>query len=254
MTAVLRKELRGYFSSPLAYVLMAIFLFILGFLFINLMSYFSKLSINALRSPMYIDKVSAGQMVLRPLFENFAFLFLILIPILTMRSFAEEKRLGSIELLFTYPITDLQLILGKFFAVYIVGGIMVGLSVLYPSILSIFVPRMEWGMVISGYVGVFLLLAAFLSIGLWASSLSDSMVISVLAAFGASLIFWILGWLKQLYSGTVFEFLGSLGFIEHMQNFSKGIIDTTDVVFFLLVSCFFLFCTFLTLESRKWKG
>ncbi|MCD6310486.1 MAG: ABC transporter permease subunit [Candidatus Eremiobacteraeota bacterium] len=254
MNAVFKKELRSYFSSPLAYILMAIFLCILGFLFINLLSYFSKLSVSALRSPMYMDRVNASDSVLRPLFDNFAFLFLIVIPILTMKSFAEEKRLGSIELLFTYPLTEFQLIMGKFLAVFIVGGIMVGLTILFPVILNIFVPQMEWGIVLSGYIGVFLLLCAFLSLGLWASSLCDNLVIAYMVAFGGSLLFWVLGWLKHLYSGTLMEFLGNLGFIEHLQNFSKGVIDTADIVFFILFSVFFLFCTYLSLESRKWKG
>jgi len=254
MTAILKKELRTLFLSPMAYMVMGVFFTITGYLFVVLNLNYGKLCLHALGNPMAPDMMNLSEMVIRPLFDNLIFLFLILVPMLTMRSFTEEKKMGTVELLYSYPLTDWQLIGGKLLGILIMAITMVGITFIYPILLFVLAPQggLEWGMIFSCYGGVFLLLLAFVSLGIWASSLTDNLVISYLITFGSLLFFWIIGWMDKFVSYPLLKALSSLSLVKHTGNFYKGVINTWDIGFFLLFSLFFLFLTYFSLESRKY--
>jgi len=242
MNALLKKELRTLFFSPLAYIVMGVFLLITGYIFLVLVNNFSMMSVNALRNPVVADRVNAGDAIIRPLFQNLIFLLLIISPILTMRSFSEEKKLGTIELLHTYPLTEIQLIAGKFLGVLILAMTIVGATLVYPVMLYILAPRggLEWGMIFSCYLGSFCLLLSFIALGLWASSLTDNLVISYCLTFGGLLLFWIAGWMEQFVNIPILKKLSGISLVKHTATFYKGVIDTGDIAFFSCPTVFIL--------------
>jgi len=251
--AIYKKELRTYFKSPIAYVALFIFLVLAGFFFYNNFAYFNMASMQAMRSQYGAPALNITEWVLRPLFGNISITLLFLIPLLTMRLFSEEKKSGTIEMLFTYPVRDSEAILGKFASAMTVFCLMLFLTGLYPLLIWKFA-AIESGPVISGYLGLFLLGAAFISIGVFASSLTENQIVAAVITFGALLFFWIIGW-SSVFAGTkVANLLNYLSIIQHFENFSKGIIDTKDVAYYLSFSFFALFLTVRTLESKKWRG
>ena len=254
MNALLKKELRSFFLSPMAYVVMGIFFSITGYIFVVLNINYGNLCLHALGNPISPDMMNLGELVVRPIYDNMIFLFMILIPVLTMRSFSEEKKLGTIELLYSYPLTDWQIVGGKFLGVLLPVLLMAGLTLIYPIQIFMLAPQggLEWGMIFSCYLGLFLLLLSFVSLGLWASSLTDNLTVSYLLTFGSLLFFWIIGWMGKLAAFPFLKSLASLSLTRHAANFYKGVIDTGDIGFFLLFSAFFLFLTYVSLESRKY--
>jgi ABC-2 type transport system permease protein len=250
MLPILKKELRTYFSSLLAYVVIAVFLVLTGFVFAASVINFSNVSMQYMQMG---QKLNFNEIIMRGILKNIAFILLITIPVLTMRVFAEEKKMGTIELLFTYPLKEAQLVFGKWLGGAAVIVVMIALTLTYPLLVMKQVP-MEWGMILLGYLGVLLTALAFLSLGLWASSLTDNQVIAFITAFGALLFFWILSWTSQLGGGPVNEFLSQLSLMTHLDNFTKGVLDTFDCFYYLAFIGFFLTATYFSLESRKWKG
>jgi ABC-2 type transport system permease protein len=252
MLAIFRKEMRAYFLSPMAYIVMAIFLFLSGILFFVRLEYFSEM-----RQPGMDMNIT--EFITRPLFNNLSFLFLIILPIITMRTLAEEKKQGTLELLFTYPLTEWQMIMGKFLGALCVPGAIILLTSSYFVLLHRLssvggVSGVEWPAVLSGYLGLLLMTTAFLSLGLWASSITEHQVVAFILSFGVSLFLWIANWLQQRTSGPMYEIFQALSIQEHFENFSKGVIHTTDILYYICFALFFLFMTSRNLEARKWRG
>lgn len=251
--AILRKELRSYFYSPIAYVVITIFMALSGYFFYSGLAWFSLASFQTLRSPYQSASLNLTDMVLYPLFSNIGIILLLIMPLLTMRLFSEEKKSGTIELLLTYPIKDGEALLGKFSACLVVYVIMLVLSFLYP-LLMIMYGHLEWGPLLSGYLGLLLMGSAYISLGILASSLTENQIVSAVISFGALLFFWVIGWVSEFAGKTVGKILPKLSLIQHFDNFPKGIIDTQDLVFYLLFILFFLFLTLRSLEAHRWRG
>jgi ABC-2 type transport system permease protein len=254
---ITKKELKNYFFSSIAYVFFAFFLFIVGlFFFLSIIRY-SQMSMYAQQSPQMMQHFDPVEVILSPLFGLMGFLFIFLIPVITMRLFAEERKLGTIELLFTYPVTELQMFLGKFLAAAVVLLIIFGISFTYIIIYRNYFAPISWGLVGSGYLGLFLLALSFLSFGIWISSFTSDQITSALATIGGVLIFWIIGSVKSVVPENFFyigDFINQISMYEHFQNLSKGIIDTNDILYFLCFIIFFSFMSIQMLEVRKWKG
>lgn len=251
--AIYKKELRNYFKSPIAYVAIAIFLVLSGFFFYNNFAYFNMVSMQAMRSRYGAPQLNMTEWVMRPLLGNISITLMFLIPLLTMRLFAEEKKSGTIEILFTYPVRDSEAILAKFASCLTVFCLMLALTGLYPSLMAMF-GTIEAGPLIAGYIGLFLLGAAFISVGVFASSLTENQIVAAVITFGTLLFFWIIGW-SSVFAGTrIAALLNYLSIIEHFDNFSRGILDTKDIVYYLTFSFFALFLTIRSLESKKWRG
>lgn len=251
--AILKKELRSYFYSPIAYVVITIFMALSGYFFYSGFAWFSLVSFQSLSNPYQSAALNLTDMVLNPLFSNMGIILLLIMPLLTMRLFSEEKKTGTIELLLTYPIKDSEALLGKFFACFIIYILMLVLSFLYP-VLMILYGRLEWGPLVSGYLGLLLMGSAYISLGILASSLTENQIVSAVLSFGALLFFWVIGWSSEFAGKTMGKILPKLSLTEHFNSFSKGLIETQDVVYYLLFILFFLFLTLRTLEAHRWRG
>jgi len=252
--AIFSKDFRSYFSSIIAYIIIAIFLVISGYFFFSLVGFFSLLSMQATQQPMYEGGLNLTETILTPLFMNVSVTMLFMIPILTMRSFAEEKKAGTTELLFTYPVSDAAVVAGKYCAVVGVFMVMLVPILLYPVLISIVGGQIEYVTFFVGILGLVLMGMSFISLGVFVSSLTENQIISVTVSFGMLLLFWIVGWSASFAPKGLAPYLTNISIIEHYKNFAQGLIDTQDILFYTLFIIFFLFFTLRVLESRNWRG
>jgi ABC-2 type transport system permease protein len=251
--AIFQKECANFFTAPIAYAVIVIFLVITGFMFWANVSYMSFISLQASSNPMVAERINVTDFIVRPLMQNMGFILLFVLPLITMRLFSEEKKTGTIELLLTYPVTDLAVVAGKFAASMLV--LIVMLASTLPSILLLFgLSQPDVGTLASGFLGLTLMAASFLSLGLFISSLTENQIISAVVSFGAVLIFWILNWGASIADESVGAFLKQLSILEHLDSFNKGIIALADLSFFLLFTAFFIFMTLRSLETQRWRG
>jgi ABC-2 type transport system permease protein len=249
---ITRKELKSYFSSPIAYAVIAVFLVLVGFFFYSLVWWFNSQSMQMAQNPYYYQQININQMVYSPLFHNISIILLLVLPILTMRLFSEEKKIGTDELLYTSPISVNQIILGKYLASLIVLASMLALT----GILSIFTfafGNPELIPILDGYLGLFLIGAAFMAVGIFFSSLTENQIVSAVLTFGALLLFWILSWASYSASGIWKDVLNYLSFFQHFDNMTQGILDTSDIVYYASFAFFGLFLTHSIIQSRRWR-
>jgi len=251
--AVFRKEAANIFVSPIAYAVMAIFLVIAGFFFWANLSLLSLLSLKAANNPMLSQQINFTDIVVRPLIQNMSIVMLFVMPLVSMRLFSEEKKSGSIELLLTYPITDLGVLAGKFFAALVFLGVMLAGTLSFPVLLFAY-GATEFGPMFTGYLGLFLMGAAFMSLGMFLSSLTENQIVAGTISFGAALMFWIISWTSSFAGEKAGYVLKQLSILEHMESFHKGILSLPDLSFFVLFTAFFLFLTARSLETCRWKG
>ena len=250
--SICKKEIKTYFTSPIAYVAITVFLVLVGFFFYSLIWWFNSQSLQMARNPYYYQQLNINQMVYSPLFHNISIILLLMIPLLTMRLFSEEKKLQTDELLYTSPLSINQIILGKYFASLLVLLVMLALS----GILSIFTFALgnpEIAPILSGYLGLFLMGAAFMAVGIFFSSLTENQIVSAILTFGALLLFWILNWASYSAGGFWKDVLNYLSFFQHFDDLTRGILDTTDIVYYLSFSFFGLFLTHSVIQSRRWR-
>lgn len=250
---IFKKELRLYFTSPVAWVVLTIFLLIGGYFFYSIFAFFTLASMQSAMNPAMGRDLNVTDSVMRPLFSNISVILLLLMPLVTMRLFAEERRSGTIELLLTYPVRDGAVLAGKYLAALALYAIMIGLTVVYPGIVVYFA-RLEWGPVLTGYLGLLLMGAAFIAVGIFASSLTENQIVAAIITFGVLLIFWILGWSADYAGGTTGRVLQFLSINEHNESFSRGVLDTKDVLYYVNFIALGLFLTLRSLEARRWKG
>jgi len=251
--AILRKELIVYFTTPIFYLTGFCFLILGGYFFYSNVLYYSVVSYQGAQNPHLATYLNPAQMVFRPLYGTLAVVFLMMVPLLTMRLLAEEKRSGAAELLFTYPLTDWAVILGKFLSALLVYALLLGLTLVYPLAFS-WVGRVDWGVLVSSYLGLLLLGGACLALGLFASSLTENQIIAAVLAFALLLLFWLLGWQQEMGASSLGSFLTALSLMEHFDTFARGVIDTKDLIYYLSFIYFFLFLTKRQLESRRWRA
>ena len=238
---VYRKELYRLFASPIFYVVAFIFLALVGYFFYSSVAYYSLLSFQAGRTPFLSEQLNLTDMVLEPFFGSISVVLLLMVPLITMRLFAEEKKTGTVELLFTYPISDRGAVLGKFTAGVTVLALLLAATLPAMFLLEAFT-NPPWPTIMAGYLGLF------------ASSLTQNQIIAAAIAFGALLLLWIIGWAETLVGPTLGSFLKYLSLLTHFDSFARGILDSRDVFFYLLFTLFFLFTTLRILESRHWRG
>jgi ABC-2 type transport system permease protein len=251
--AVFLKEMANFFVSPIAYVVLTIFLLISGFLFWANVSIMSNISLQAANIPGIAQQLNVTDFVIRPLMQNMGFVLLFIMPLISMRLFSEEKKSGCMELLLTYPVTDVGVLAGKYFAAILLLLIM--LAGTLPLILLLFgLSQPDPGTIVSGYLGLGLLGCAFLALGIFISSLTENQIVSAAAAFGAALLFWIVGWSSTFTGETVGAVLKQLAVLQHLESFNKGVIALADLSFFVLFTAFFLFLTLRSLETHRWRG
>jgi ABC-2 type transport system permease protein len=249
---VARKELRSYFTSPIAYVVITVFLVLVGFFFYSLIWWFNSQSMQMAQNQYYYSQLNINQQVFGPLFHNMSIILLLMLPLLTMRLFSEEKKIGTEELLYTSPISITQIILGKFLASLLVLLTMLGLVALL-SVFTFAYGNPEFAPVPIGFLGLFLMGAAFIAIGIFFSSLTENQIVSAILTFGALLFFWIINWASNSAGGFWKDVLNYVSFFQHFDNLTQGILDTTDVIYYTSFSFFGLFLTHSVIQSRRWR-
>ena len=251
--AIFGKEMRSYFGSPIAYVMAGVFLLFAGFVFRNQVLEFHDMSVY-LKFAEYDEKnqLNINTVVVQAFFEFQTFIWMIVIPMLTMRLYAEEKRGGTYELLMTSPITSAQILFGKFLACYVLYLLIELLAFGYIGVLSMHA-RLDWGPIFSGALAVVLLGATFISVGILASSLTENQIIAAVLSFFMLILLWIIDWAARFAGDVFFVILKFLSLLEHTRDMIQGVVDTHDVVFFVSAAAFFLFVTHTVLESRRWR-
>ncbi len=255
LTPVYLKEMRSYFSSPIAYLAITMFLLIASIFFILIVKQYSAVSFEVIRSnfQLKIDQLNIGEGMLAHLYSNIAVIVLFMMPALTMKSFSDEKKTGTIELMFTYPIKDSELVWGKQLAIFTVYAVMIACTLPYELIILYFKP-LPLGIVFSGYLGLLLLGFAFISLGLFVSSLTENQIIAAVGTFGALMMFWVIGLVAGDSTMPIAEILRYLSIFSHFESFAMGVIDTRDIVYYLSFSLLFIFGTLRVLESRRYRA
>jgi len=250
---IYKKELRLYFTSPVAWVVLTLFVFITGLFFVSIFSYFAQASMRVMANPQMGRDLNVTDQVMRPLFDNMRVILLFVVPLVTMRLFAEERRSGTIELLLTYPVRDGAVLAGKYLAALTLFGVMLAAMLAYPAMIAYFA-RVEPGPLATGYLGLLLLGAMFLAIGVLASSLTENQIVAAMVTFGILLSFWIVGWTSEFAGPRLAPILTHLSILEHNDTFAKGVLDTKDIIYYLDVTVLALFLSHRSLESRRWNG
>ncbi|MBI2879712.1 MAG: ABC transporter permease subunit [Candidatus Rokubacteria bacterium] len=253
--SIFKKEVRLYFVSPIAYVVFAIFALVSGVFFYGYLIDYAFYSMRAAMSPMLAGDLNITEGVMRPLLQHvIAVIMLFVLPLLTMRLFAEEKKVGTIELLLTYPVRDGEVLLGKYLAALALFLGMLVLTLCYPILVGS-MARLEWGPLLSGYLGLVLQGAAFLAAGVLISSLTENQVVAAVATFGILLLLWVAPSLVANFVGSeLARILAHLSMLEQFEGFAKGVIDTKAVVYYLNFTLLCLFLTLRSLESKRWRG
>ncbi|HEY3132980.1 MAG TPA: ABC transporter permease subunit [Acidobacteriota bacterium] len=253
---ILKKDLSLFFVSPIAYVVLTVFLFISGFFFYNIVASVMQFAIQEMMQAQQFGPPPARdytQEVFRGFFGVLSTIILFLLPMLTMGIFADEKRRGTIELLMTSPVTQWQLILGKFLASVTFYMVMLLPTFLYSVLVYRYSdPRPMWGPILSGYLGIFLLGAALIAIGIFISSLTENQIIAAVVTFAVFIILWVIDFAAR-GAGFVAEVLKYLSVLNHFEDFSKGVIDLKSVVFYLSMIILGLFLTSSSVESMRWR-
>src|ERR1700757_1610635 len=249
---ICRKELRSYFVSPVAYILLAMFAVIFGFFFWNILGFFVFRGMESqMRGQMM--PMNVNEEVIRPLLSNVSVIGLFLIPLITMRLFAEEKRSGTIELLATSPVSDVEVILGKWgAAVLMYVGMLVLSGLNFIFLFKYGSP--DWKPLLIGYLGLLLQAGALLAIGTFISTLTKNQIIAGAVTFGVCLVLWVIEWVSGYETALWAQVLSYMSVITHFESFGKGVLDTKDLVFYATVIFLGLFLTSRSMESLRWRS
>lgn len=230
-SVITKRELKSYFTSPVAYIVTALFLITVGIFFY---------------STFFLNKKAE----LRIFFSMLPYAFTIFVPALTMRLFAEEQKTGSIETLMTLPVTETQVVLGKFFGAFITSMAMLIPTLLYVITLTFF-GKPDYGPIIGGYVGAVLLCAVYSAIGTFASSITKNQIIAFFTALAISALLTLIDLFMIFIPGKVVKFLSFFSVVTHFNSVARGIIDSRDIVYLLSLTIVFILLTIKSQESRR---
>jgi len=231
---IARREVKAYFASWMAYATIP------GFIVISSYIFFVILTQNK------------QDVRLQWVFSNMAVTFLFMTPLITMRLLAEEKNTGTIELLLTAPVTDWQVVLGKYFGALSVFIAIFALTLIYPLTIEHYA-NPDRGPILAGYLGILLVVCCYVSVGLFSSSVTDSQVVAGFMGFGILLGFWIVHWVSSSLNNFWGEFLKTIAIVPHLEDYTEGLVDTKHLVYQLSFIFFWLYCSVRILESRKWR-
>ena len=249
---VWRKEMRSYFVSPVAYLLLLMFALLFGFFFWNVVGEFSYYSVQAMMQgemfPMNIN-----EQIIRPLLSNITVLGLFFVPLITMRLFAEEKRTGTIELLTTSPVRDGEVILGKWLAAVTLYACILLVTALNFAFLFKY-GNPDWKPLAINYLGLLLQAAALLALGTFVSTLTKNQIIAGACTFGLCLLIFVLGWVSSFNYATWAQVCSYLSVTTHMESFARGVLDLKDAVYYVTLTFFGLFLTARSIESLRWRS
>jgi len=249
--AIVRKEWRGYFASPVGYVVIGMYALVFGYFYTVYLSWFLRQSMQG--PQMGGGPMNVNQQMIRGVFDNSMVIFLFVVPLITMRAYAEEKRSGTIELLMTSPITDFQIVIGKFLGAMSLYGAMLGVTLIHIGVLFAY-GNPEWKPILTGYLGLVLLGGCFVSVGLFFSSLTKNQIVAGMFTFVVLLLLWVIGWIGNFSGPTVERLTSYLSLTSHVDDFLRGVIDSQHVVYYLSFITFGLFLTAKAVDSERWRG
>jgi ABC-2 type transport system permease protein len=249
--AIAGKELRSYFASPMAYIIIGLFALLFGWFFFVYLSVFVQQSQRMMM--MGGGNVNVNEQMIRGVLQNAAVIILFVMPMITMRTYSEEKRSGTIELLLTSPVTDLEIILGKFLGAMGLFAAMLLVTMIDVAILFR-LGNPEWKPVAAGYLGLFLMGGCFISVGLLISSLTKNQIVAAFITFAVFLMLWVINWMAESSGPTGRAILSFLSITDHFDDFTRGIIDTKHIVYYISFITFGLFLTAKSVDSERWRG
>jgi len=241
--ALLRRELRSYFGSPLVYLVAAVFLAYCGYYFHADLIFFVTFGFG----------VNIMENFWQLLFIDIRLVLLLAIPLLTMRLFAEERRLGTLELLLTYPVSDRAIVAAKLGACLVVVGALLAATLVYPAWVH-YVQPFALEPLVAGYLGLLLFAAVCASYGLFVSSLTDSQVLAGFLTALPLLLLWLLSWNEAASASVTVPLVRAVSLFDHFQPFAVGIIELRDVYYFAFATGLFVWATLRVLEARQWRG
>jgi ABC-2 type transport system permease protein len=249
---ICRRELYSYFVSPIAWVLLAIFAFLSGAFTYIITASFVRASMESQMTGQSFP-MNVNEQVIRPLFSNAAVIGLFLIPLISMRLFAEEKRQGTIELLVTSPVHDLEIILGKWLSAVIMYAALLLVLLIDYSFLFLY-GQPDWKPVATGFLGVLLFGAGLLALGTFISTTTRNQIIAGAVGFALALLLWILDWTTSFGNSPTVQVMSYISILSHLDSFARGVIDSKDVIYYLSMIFFGLFLTSRSLESLRWRA
>jgi ABC-2 type transport system permease protein len=253
IVAIAQKELKSYFSSPIGYILIGFWAFLFGYFYISILAYFVRVSMQMAGGMGGPPAVNINQDMIRPLLSNVTILVLFILPGVTMRTYSEEKRSGTIELLLTSPLTDLQIVAGKFLGAMGLYAAMLAVTMVHFGLLFVF-GNPDWKPLAVAYLGLLLFGGCFISVGLFISSLTKNQIVAGAATFGVFLLLWVIDWIGQSLGPTGETVLKYLSMTDHLDDFVKGVVDTKHLVYYLSFIAFGLFLTVRSVDTERWRG
>lgn len=250
-----RKELGSFFNSWVGILVFLFFYLVAGIFFTILILSYAKISTESARQGIEaVGAMGLTRYAFGSLFLNLSLVLLLLVPIMTMRSLAEERKLQTLELLYTYPLSDFEIVWGKFLGLVWVFELLFLPTLIYALIIKWLGGSIDWGPLLTSYFGFWLLGNAYLAMGLFISSLTESQVISAIVTFTLLIVFWMLDWASLVTDGALSQFFKNLSPLSHYREFSLGIIDLSNAVYFIFFNLYFLFMTLRSVEMRNWKA
>jgi len=249
---ITKKELKSFLYSPIAYILTAFFLLVSGFFFYNILAWANDQTMRMMQSGYGMNRININQMLFEPFFNNMTIILMFLLPMLTMRLFADEKKMRTEELLLTSPLRLSAIIIGKYLAALIIYAIILLLTATYAIFVFVY-GNPELAPLLTAYLGLFLLGAVFIAIGLFASALTENQVIAAVISFSSIILIWVISWVGESGPGAWRGILTYLSFFSHFKNMVSGVIDTQDIVYYLTFIFLGLYLTRSVFEFRKWR-
>ncbi len=229
-----------------------VFLVLYSFMFFSVLSQFSKMSFQAAQFKQMGYSINPNELVIEPSLANMGVILLFIIPVITMRSFADERKSKTFSLLLSSPVSLWEIVWGKFLACLGVVAFMILLSS-YSIVFIIVMGEPEMGPIFSGYLGLLLMTGCYIAMGVFASSLTDNQIVAAVIAFGLSLLMWVLAFPAQAADSGVGIILEYLSLLSHLETFLKGVIDSSDIAYYFSFILFNLFLTYRVLDSRRWR-
>ena len=242
-TALLVKEVRGFFAAPLVWFVGSVFLALAGYYFYTDLNAFITFGFGE----------SIVEHLWQRLFDDVVRIVITVIPLITMRVYSEEKNLGTIELLYTAPLRDFEILSAKYLACMAVFFVIIGATGLYP-LLVYRVEPFDLSQLAAIYFGLMLLISAMVMVGIFISSLTETQLIAAMFSYGAVLLLWNLSWNEAAVPNSVLGAVSQLCAYDHFEPFARGVIDLKDVAYFLSITLFAGFLTMRSMESRQWRG
>ncbi|MCK4837055.1 MAG: ABC transporter permease subunit [Candidatus Aminicenantes bacterium] len=249
---ITKKELKGFLYTPIAYIITAFFLLVSGFFFYNIVVWFSGQSARMMQNPYYANQLNLNKMVFESYFNNLAIILMFLLPLLTMRLLSDERRMRTEELLLTSPLKISSIILGKYLAALIIYSLILMLTATH-SIFIIIHGNPQIVPLVTAYLGLFLMGAVFIAIGIFASSLTENQIIAAVISFSTILLIWVISWIGEGAGAGWKGILSYLSFFSHFQNMIKGVVDTKDIVYYLSFSFMGIYFAYTVFEFKKWR-